>query len=382
MSNILINATALNSAGGRSIGLNFLKGLLDCHIDDGNNYYFYVPENCGYEEEGISKKNITIIFVALNLLKWYSRYRLEFFLKKEIKDKKISILFSMGNIALNVNVKKQVLLIHWPYLVYPESDVWNRMSMTDKFKRLVRKKLTIHRLKYVNKILFQTETMKRRFLNIYGKTNFEIAIVPNAVSLPSNIKTTDDYFEKNIVKTTRGKDVFLCLTRYYDHKNIEVLLDVAKLLKKEKRNSCILITIAKSHGKRATELLRKIEENKIEDYLINIGEVKWHNISELYNLSNAILLPTLLESYSGVYIESMFYNKPILTSKLDFAIEVCKDGAIYFNPLSEEEIYTEMKKLSEANFTNESMKGNYEMILKSTKGWDEITKMFVKEITI
>ena len=30
-------------------------------------------------------------------------------------------------------------------------------------------------------------------------------------------------------------------------------------------------------------------------------------------------MPTLLESFSGTYVESMYFEKPILTSDLDFA---------------------------------------------------------------
>ena len=60
-------------------------------------------------------------------------------------------------------------------------------------------------------------------------------------------------------------------------------------------------------------------------------------------------MPTLLESFSGTYVESMYFEKPILTSDLDFAKEICGNGAIYFNPFNTQEQLDAIKFISENN---------------------------------
>ncbi len=55
-------------------------------------------------------------------------------------------------------------------------------------------------------------------------------------------------------------------------------------------------------------------------------------MAEYYLACNALLLPTLLESFSGTYLEAMHFGRPILTSNLDFARDVCDDAALYFDP--------------------------------------------------
>ena len=50
---------------------------------------------------------------------------------------------------------------------------------------------------------------------------------------------------------------------------------------------------------------------------------------------DALLLPTLLESFGLPFYESMLNNKPIITSDLDFAIDACGESAYYFNPFCE-----------------------------------------------
>jgi hypothetical protein len=49
------------------------------------------------------------------------------------------------------------------------------------------------------------------------------------------------------------------------------------------------------------------------------------DVPKWYKATQALLLPTLLESFSGTYIEAMHFERPIFTSNLDFAKEVCEN---------------------------------------------------------
>lgn len=43
-------------------------------------------------------------------------------------------------------------------------------------------------------------------------------------------------------------------------------------------------------------------------------------------------MPTLMESFSGTYLEAFHFGTPVLTSDLDFARETCGEAALYFDP--------------------------------------------------
>ena len=83
-------------------------------------------------------------------------------------------------------------------------------------------------------------------------------------------------------------------------------------------------------------------------------------------------MPTLLESFSGTYVEAMYHNKPIFTSDLDFAKAVCKEGAFYFNPFDEKDI------LETINYAYSDKKIIEEKIniahnnLKSFSTWEQV----------
>jgi glycosyltransferase involved in cell wall biosynthesis len=59
-----------------------------------------------------------------------------------------------------------------------------------------------------------------------------------------------------------------------------------------------------------------------------------------------MFLPTLLECFSASYAEAMKLQKPIITSDMGFAHTVCKDAALYANPMDENNIAAKIIELS------------------------------------
>jgi glycosyltransferase involved in cell wall biosynthesis len=68
-------------------------------------------------------------------------------------------------------------------------------------------------------------------------------------------------------------------------------------------------------------------------------------IPALYTACDLLLLPTLLESFSGTYIEAMHYGVPVCTSDRDFAHVVCGEDAVYFDPTSAQDIHATIRRL-------------------------------------
>jgi glycosyltransferase involved in cell wall biosynthesis len=68
-------------------------------------------------------------------------------------------------------------------------------------------------------------------------------------------------------------------------------------------------------------------------------------LRQAYEQADAALIPTLLETFSAAYPEAMRMEKPVLTSALDFATEVCGDAALYFDPVNAADIAARMIQL-------------------------------------
>lgn len=189
-------------------------------------------------------------------------------------------------------------------------------------------------------LMVETETVKKRLCNNLGISDRKIIIVENSYSplFKKNIKwkSPGDYAESFII---------LIPSSYYKHKNLESVPRIAYELKKiTKRKFRFLFTISQNdHAWK--RILRNAQELEVEPLLRTEGSVPHEIISSLYNQSNAVFLPSLLECSTAVYPESFAAKLPLATSDLDFAHELCGRAALYFDPYSPADMAKKLLRL-------------------------------------
>jgi len=332
MSNIFINGLKSKVGGGKTILNDYLTLLKKSNSK--NKFFVLTPNKDEYQKysnnfikiidiKKIYKKNI--LFPFLNC----------FVMPKLLKNYNIDSILNIGAIAIPTNIP-QLYLFQWAYAVYPNSIVWKRMDIKNYLSRKIKLFVFTKYIKYATAIIAQTKTMKKKLEFIYKLKNVEI--VPNAVSL-KNING-GKLFNFNLPK---DKIKLLYLTYYYSHKNLEIFLPLAKKIKKMSLPYCIITTIAPTQHKRAKEFLNNVKNEKLDDIILNIGPVTMANVPSLYSQCDALLMPTLLETYGLPYVEAMYHQKTIFTSNLDFAKDVCGEAAFYFDPLDVNSILSSIK---------------------------------------
>jgi glycosyltransferase involved in cell wall biosynthesis len=329
---IAVNAVNLSSAGGLTVALNFIKCFQE-KAQKNLSLVVFTPKNVGYEQYADDLIEIISLPKSWNskVMRLFVDY---FWLPNQIKKSKADVIFTMGNFAVPSKLPQGVLFM-WPYAIYPEEPiVWDLMSRKDRIIRKLRLKAFKSRLKYADKIFPQTETSKGRLQKYYSKLLREIDIVPMAYStIGMDTKKPKIYFEQD-----ENIKYLLCLTRYYEHKNVEVFLSVGKLIKEKAMPYKIVSTIGADQHPKALKFIEDIRKEGLEDIIINIGRVPITDVPSLYNLTDGCILPTLLESFSATYVDSMNFGKPIFTSNRDFAADACQDAAYYFDPYDAKDI--------------------------------------------
>ena len=92
----------------------------------------------------------------------------------------------------------------------------------------------------------------------------------------------------------------------------------------------------------------------------NFGKCHIDRLPLLYDSCDAMILPTLLETFSATYPEAMIMRKPIITSKYSFAVDICGKAAEYFDPLDPVDIANKILNvaLSHKRQTELIKKGN------------------------
>lgn len=369
MTNILIHGLNSKSGGGKSILDNYLTMLSKSDIKD--KYFVLTPNKNEYKK--YANQFIEIVDIDKLYKKLYMVYiRYEFVLPKLVKHLNIDVIFNLSDVPIKAKNIKQVFLFDWPYAVYPESIVWKKMDKFSAFERKLKLYFFKKYLPYVTTMIAQTDTMKKRLIELYNLKN--IHLVPNAVSLDN--LSGGEY--KNFNLPNGKKLLYLCV--YFPHKNLEIFIPLAKKIKEKKFDYKIIITIEESQHVQVKPLLNQIKQEKLDDVIINVGPVQMKHVPSLYKQCDGLLMPTLIESFGLTYIEAMYNELPIFTSDIDFAHDVCKDTAYYFNPLDSDSILGKITEAFDSTVEQNQKILNASNNLKSFLSWNDVLKKYERLI--
>ena len=221
------------------------------------------------------------------------------------------------------------------------ADGWCYTPYSIAFKQLnfmnkLRTKLLIHYKNYFIKktssfLVVETEVAKNNIIKFLTFPKSRIFVVGNTYS---NI-----YDEYNKVLKTKDNIEFklLTLSSYYKHKNLVIINEVADMLNNQFELDVKFYLTIKNNV-----YLKYFGANK---NIINLGPQLVDDCPQFYASVDAMFLPTLLETFTASYPEAMKMERPILTSDLDFARNICGDAAIYFDPLDVNDIAQKVKLL-------------------------------------
>jgi glycosyltransferase involved in cell wall biosynthesis len=325
---IFINASTALISGGLILALEIIESL---QANPNFDLIIVCPKLKPYKR--IQKENSRLVVAPRWMLYRYWRWYLDYFwLPDRIKRESPDLVFTLCNLP-TVTRKRQIFLHDNPYVA--EKNIRNiPLSLKNKIIHWVRNKLTLSRMRYVDLLLVQT-VYQKTIMEKCLRRNIKVEIMPPSLSqIDGSLKGAcilDSLKIENQYK-------ILCPTRYYEHKNLEILVKVSDLIKERLLPIKIYITISPKQGRRAKNLLRTIKKNNIESILINLGHIDHRYIPGIVSNVDAVLLPSLLESFSLTCIEAWEHEKPLLVSDLDTFKSACGNAAYYFNPLIPEDI--------------------------------------------
>lgn len=128
------------------------------------------------------------------------------------------------------------------------------------------------------------------------------------------------------------------------HKNLRRLLDAFMLLEKK---SCDLVIIGRREGfiTGDPELVR--HASRMKEQVHFLGEIDHgdERLRHYYAGAEALVLPSLYESFGLPALEAMALGCPVIVSKVGGLPEVCGDAALYVNPYDASDIAAQIKRI-------------------------------------
>lgn len=222
------------------------------------------------------------------------------------------------------SIAPQIIGYNLGLYLYTESPFFKLISPYRKLRWYIKRKLHLYFFKRDSAgYVVQTGDVNQRLRKIIKSEN--VYTISNTYN---NYYIQPKIFSNKLPVREDGEIRLLTITAYYRHKNLEIIPLVQKLLEqKGYKNIKFVLTLDETSFTRIFPLSGNI---------INVGPVHPEECPSLYSECDIMFLPTLAECFSASYPEAMIMQKPIVTTDLSFARDICRDAALYYKPLNAE----------------------------------------------
>jgi glycosyltransferase involved in cell wall biosynthesis len=366
----VIESAGLTVAGGKELAIDLMIRLAG-HTEHA--FTFIVPDLGPYR--AFSGANIRKIVCKRSSDLVQRAFFLNYEVPRICRETKADALLCLSNFAASRCQCPTLVLLQNAWLVYEDPGIAVRRTLRERLITAYGRHSYRHLPRDIT-IVTQTRVMKSRLCARYGIDPRRVVIIPNACSFDNPAPSASLAGPEQPENSRPYR--FLCLARYYPHKNIEILQQAAERLPAytSKSAECI-ITIAPQQHPAARKLLAKVAASARNGRVKNIGPVESEELPEVYRAADALIHPALLESCSRTYLEAMHFGLPILTSDRDFARESCRDAAVYFDPLDADSVAKTMAGIMEDQALRERLVQNGLRVLAHIPTWDDIAGRFV-----
>jgi glycosyltransferase involved in cell wall biosynthesis len=209
-----------------------------------------------------------------------------------------------------------------PDLIYDRDAQMPRRGLMDKIGDAARRTL----FRRADHIVVETETARRRLADRLGIDGARISVIPNSPN-PLLKQLLEPPFRAD------GPFNFLIPSAYYWHKNLEIVPHVAAAVRRLNPDLNFRFHFMLPAGSVPWQrLTRSAAVLGVADRLTTLGVVRIEALSHAYHEAAVVYLPTLHEVSTAVYPESFFFRRPLVTSDMDFAHELCGDAALFVPP--------------------------------------------------
>jgi glycosyltransferase involved in cell wall biosynthesis len=252
---------------------------------------------------------------------------------------KIDAILNLSDIP-TLSQTPEFYFFDWAYACYPESAVWRMMPLMESLYRRTKLLLLSKTINRPRTVGVQIPSMAERLTQLYGIKNTVICSMPVDLSLVSRANTS-------ILPSLRNNPdqrLLFYPASFTPHKNHACLVDVATEIKRRGIDVRILLSLDESGSPSARRFMDSIKNKGLDSVLINLGPLTRKQVFELYKVTDALIMPTLLESFGLPLAEAMASSSTVLVSDFPFTRDVCGNAAYYFDPLNAMSIVDTIEK--------------------------------------
>ncbi|GAB5351842.1 glycosyltransferase family 4 protein [Qipengyuania sp. 483] len=210
-----------------------------------------------------------------------------------------------------------------PWIIYPENECYERLPAAERFREWLKYKVQAGFFERADVLVVELEHVKAGLVQALNVPAERIQVVHNSLS---SIYTEPQVW-RSVTLPPADCDLRLgFLGRNYMHKNTRIFPDIVRHLSGAHGiDARFFVTFTDAEWAACTPNFREV--------CINVGPLSVAQCPDFYRSVDAVVFPSLLECFSATPLEAMAMGKPLFASDRPFNRDVCKEHAVYFDPL-------------------------------------------------
>ena len=211
---------------------------------------------------------------------------------------------------------------------HPNRLVYEKIGRIQTLKRKIRRIWDFFCLRRAQYFWIEADIARKGLKQGTGTTDAHIRTIGNTCArVFSEAPKPDTNFEEKEIR-------LLVMGNPYVHKNFDIVPEVLAALKqRDPAHKYVFVMTAPESGNAWLRIRDHAEKLGVADGVKTLGKVALADCPKLYSDCHAVFMPTLLETFSATYPEAMAMHRPIVTTDLDFAHDICGNAAVYYSPL-------------------------------------------------
>ncbi len=157
-------------------------------------------------------------------------------------------------------------------------------------------------------IVTVSEYSSKKIVEYYDVDSSKIRIVPNGVDCHQFRPIEVPHKVKEIIGLS-DKQCVLFVGQLIHRKGLNFLIEAAKEIVKERKNTLFLIV---GDGPLRQRLIQYLEKIGLLSHFVFLGDVKGNPLVEIYNCADVFVLPSVTEGQGIVLLEAQAVGKPVV----------------------------------------------------------------------
>jgi glycosyltransferase involved in cell wall biosynthesis len=345
---------AINAASAKMGGaVNYLTSLLRYlpPPESWNQFFVFLPSDTARTLQAVPENIRLCPLPDRNIGGWRRVWWEQVTLRRFLVREKVDVLFSTANFAMfRCPVRQLLLLRNALYFskIYREMFLPKHSLRTWVTFRL-RRWLVCRSARSADVVMTPTQTMLDELREYIEVAPGKALVNPYGVTESFEPAGKD---ASGSVSRQEGSPVrLLYVSLYAEHKNLTTLLKALPLLNRNGGRKFLLETTVNPawEGARWTlsyqDDLSLARRQDIAPWARFVGPLGRHEARALYRSADIFVFPSLTESFGHPLAEAMVHGLPIVASDTPVNREICGHAAVYFSPLSPEDLAAQLTDL-------------------------------------